>query len=237
MPKLYTLNFKTIKSTLFWLDNNYIMNLVIYHSKDRPIIQSYGNNWFITPRYYIEITSLYKNSNGLKNAFVLNTKNMFQFKLALKNIAILITGKESVFYRDSNNNIQLDKSRTKPIRVDGVGNTTIHMMLGIHTGQQDNSQEPSVFFMVNNAEDFIMMNLETFMNFKTFVENLDVYNAVMNTLLYVGRFEERDLDGEETEYINNKKNGGGGSSGGRKGFLDKIGAVNRSDSKGGNDDK
>ena len=235
MPKLYTLNFKTIKSTLFWLDNNYTMNLVIHHDKDKPIIQSYGSSWFITPRYYIEITSLYKNAKGVKNRFIINNQNMFQFKIALKNIGLLITGKESVFYKDSNGNIRLDKSRTKPITVRGGWGSKINMVLGIHSGQKNGDEQyPCVFFIINDSEDFIMMDLGTFMNFKMMIEGLDVYNAVMNTLLYVGRFEERELENIDTEYVNNKKNGG---SGNKDGFFNRVGAMKRDNNGDGKNDE
>ena len=189
---LFKSNFSTIKVNLFYLSAKYTFNLVVYEmsgDNGSPLLTNYNDTfWVLNPKYHLEITSIYKDEeSNNKNRFKIDSRNFFQFHIALESIASEITSKDPLFYKDNNDNIKLSRT-IDPIKITGH-DCEMEIVISVHTGKSEFLQTPVVIFYINKSTDGVVLPLSNFMNFKYFVDHLDVHNAAMSAIQYVRSFD------------------------------------------------
>ena len=219
---LFKSNFSTIKVNLFYLSAKYTFNLVVYEisgDNGSPLLSNYNDTfWVLNPKYHLEITSIYKDEmNNKNNRFKIDFRNFFQFHIGLESIASEITSKDPLFYKDNNDNIKLSRT-IDPIKITGH-DCEMEMVIGVHTGKSEFLQTPVVIFYINKESDGIILPLSNFMNFKYFIDHLDVHNAAMNAIQYIKTFDNANIPSgviKETvpiktknanTFLSNKRNG------------------------------
>lgn len=218
MNQLYKLAYSTVSSNLFFF-NKYSLNIVVQsifknkNGEDDIFYKTYpGTNGldraYINFKYWMEIRSFQRDTEGVPNAFRIDDNNYWQFMTVLNNISNWLTGSKPIFVKDKKGIIRVQDA--KPIKLEGAFGAILEFDALVRTNSND-QQTPGIGIYVNADQEPIFMDQAKFMNFKYFMDRLNPYEVAMQLVAFMGKPEPMDDTPQENP---NKP----------KSFFEKLGA-------------
>ena len=209
MVKMYSLVYNSINHTLFWLGDNYRLNLVImskYGEKERSVVTSYigsnnAMNYYVTPKWFLSISN--SNKENPVN-FTVSTYNMWQFSVAISEVSKWLM-QPSTFTKDSAGRVKVTEAY-HPVIVSGNNGTSLKFHLGSRFSTITDEYMPGVFIIVNDSDDVIFMNPSLFLNLKYILDHTDLHSLVFQIMNYLDRFDETHKEVDDTNNTSSNNN-------------------------------
>ena len=239
MNQLYRLvRYNYVSLNLYWLSSQFNLNLTVLLNrscKDGTTRFCYteksyanGTNAYVDLDWNMKLRDIYNFESG---AFTITNRNLYQFVCIMRTMRLWLTDVKhnELFMIDKKNNIYRCNPAYKPLVTINSYNEKLELVPSIMV-TDIGDHIPGVQIIINNGSSSTFVNVQDFLNFDLFIQQLNPTMMAMQLLtMFNGGHMDDDQSSISTAHKIQQQQTSKHSKE-RQGFLSMAGATKRNDS-------